>query len=163
MKSVLSTLLLSLFWVFATGTFTFLNLFIGFLIAFAAIGTAQRTLGNKRYFFRVWSWFRLGAYFIWELALSNLRLAHDILTPCHRMRSGVVGVPLSARSDAEITLLASMVSLTPGTLSLDLSSDRKTLFVHAMYISDVEQFRRRIKSGLELRILQALRAEPYEL
>lgn len=159
MKSLLSTLLLSLFWVFATGTFTFLNLLLGFLIAFMAIATAQSSLRNKRYFHRAWCWLRLTAYFLLELLQANLRLALDILTPRHRMRAGVIAIPLSVHSDAEITLLASLISLTPGTLSLDLSSDRKNLFVHAMYIADVEQFRSKIKSGLERRVLQAFRGD----
>jgi multicomponent Na+:H+ antiporter subunit E len=50
-----------------------------------------------------------------------------------------------------------MISLTPGTLSVDLSEDRKTLFVHVMFLDDVERARADIKNGLERRILEVMR------
>lgn len=50
-----------------------------------------------------------------------------------------------------------MISLTPGTLSVDLSEDRKTLFVHVMFLDDVEKARKEIKNGLESRILEVTR------
>lgn len=72
---------------------------------------------------------------------------------------GVVAIPLDARTDVEITLLANLITLTPGSVSLDLSEDRRVLYVHAMYIDggDVEAYRRSIKEGLERRVLELLR------
>ncbi len=72
---------------------------------------------------------------------------------------GVVGIPLDARTDAEIALLANLITLTPGSVSLDLSEDRRVLYVHAMYIDggDVEAYRRSVKDGLERRVLELLR------
>lgn len=72
---------------------------------------------------------------------------------------GVVAIPLDARTDAEITLLANLITLTPGSVSLDLSDDKRFLYVHAMYIDggDVEAYRRSIKEGLERRVLELLR------
>jgi multicomponent Na+:H+ antiporter subunit E len=72
---------------------------------------------------------------------------------------GVVAIPLDARTDAEIVLLANLITLTPGSVSLDLSEDRRVLYVHAMYIDggDVEAYRRAVKEGLERRVLELLR------
>ncbi len=72
---------------------------------------------------------------------------------------GVVAIPLDARTDAEITLLANLITLTPGSVSLDLSEDRRLLYVHAMYIDggDIETYRRSVKEGLERRVLELLR------
>jgi multicomponent Na+:H+ antiporter subunit E len=102
---------------------------------------------------------RFAVFYLWQMLLSNLRVAYDVVTPTHYMRPGVIAVPLEARTDAEITLLANLITLTPGTLSLDLSADRRILFVHAMYIDhgDVDKARRQIKEGLERRVLQVLR------
>jgi len=61
------------------------------------------------------------------------------------------------KSDIEITLFANLVTLTPGTLSLDVSPDRGTLFVHALYVKDAEQFRRELKNGLEKRLIEVMR------
>ena len=67
------------------------------------------------------------------------------------------GLPLDARTDAEIMLVANLISLTPGTLSLDLSEDRKLLYIHVMFLDDIEQTRRQIKEGLEKRVLEVMR------
>ena len=73
------------------------------------------------------------------------------------MRPGVIGIPLDAETDLEITMLANVISLTPGTLSLDVSEDRKTLYIHAMYVENPDDLRTEIKDGLEKRLLELLR------
>jgi len=88
---------------------------------------------------------------------SSLRVGTDILTPRHRARPGIVAVPLDARTDAEIALFANVVSLTPGSLSLEISPDRTRLFVHAMFLDDPESFRRELKQGFERRVLELMR------
>jgi multicomponent Na+:H+ antiporter subunit E len=73
------------------------------------------------------------------------------------MRPGVVALPLEAKTDGEITLLAGLITLTPGTLSLDVSADRKFLYVHSMYIDDPEREKERLKRRFEKRLLEMLR------
>ena len=63
--------------------------------------------------------------------------------------------PLDLKSDAGITVLANLITLTPGTLSLDVSPDRKTLFVHALHVEDPDAFRREVKEGFERRVKEA--------
>jgi multicomponent Na+:H+ antiporter subunit E len=89
--------------------------------------------------------------------MSNLRVARDVLTPKQYMRPGVVALPLEAKTDGEITLLAGLITLTPGTLSLDVSADRKFLYVHSMYIDDPEREKERLKRRFEKRLLEMLR------
>jgi multicomponent Na+:H+ antiporter subunit E len=100
---------------------------------------------------------RLATFFLWEIVLANLRVAYDVLTPRHHMRPGIIALPLDVISDVEITLLANLIALTPGSLSLDVSADHKVLYIHAMYIDDVEALQRRIKSSLERRVLEVTR------
>jgi multicomponent Na+:H+ antiporter subunit E len=101
---------------------------------------------------------RFICFYLWQLVLSNLRVAYDVVTPTHYMRPGVIAIPLDVQTDAEITLLANLITLTPGTLSVDLSPDRRVLYVHVMYIDhdDVEAARQQIKAGLERRVLEVL-------
>ena len=156
MKPVLWNVLLALFWAVATGAFTFTNLLLGFGVGLMILAAAQRAGGPENYLAACWRWIDLAAFFIWELFVANLRVAYDVLTPGHQMRAGVVAVPLDARTNAEIVVLTSLISLTPGTLCLDISSDRKELFIHSMYIDEVDAFRRSIKEGLERRVLRAM-------
>ena len=96
-------------------------------------------------------------FFLWELVLSNIRIATDVVMPRYRMRPAIIAVPLDVKSDAEITLLANLVTLTPGTLSIDVSEDRSVIYIHSMYSSDRARFIEVIKRGFERRVLEVLR------
>ena len=86
-------------------------------------------------------------------------MTYDVVTPTHYMRPGVIALPLDVTTDMEITLLANMITLTPGSLALDVSEDKKTLYVHEVYINngDIEAKKREIKNGFEKRILKVTR------
>lgn len=157
MKAFLSNILLAFAWVAITGLFELMNFIIGFILAYAVLWLIQSATGPSNYFLKVYQVISFGLFFGWELIEANLRVAHDVLTRHHHMRPGVVAIPLDVQTDAEITMLANLITLTPGTLSLDVSTDRKVLYVHAMYIDDVNGFRRYIKDGLERRVIEVLR------
>lgn len=106
----------------------------------------------RRTALRLWRLLGLGLYFVFDLVLSSLQVAWDVVTPRHRSRPGVLAVPLDLRSAGAVTALAHLISLTPGSLSLDVSEDGRTLFVHAMFIDDPAAARARIKTELERRI-----------
>jgi multicomponent Na+:H+ antiporter subunit E len=71
--------------------------------------------------------------FVWDLAVSNFRLAHDVLTPTDYHQVELVEVPVSDLTPTEISFLAQRITLTPGTLSCGLSEDQKSIIVHMMY------------------------------
>ncbi|HLA42991.1 MAG TPA: Na+/H+ antiporter subunit E, partial [Aggregatilineales bacterium] len=107
---------------------------------------------QSSYFKKVFQVIYFFVYFGWELLLANLRVAYEVMTPGYRIRPGIVAVPLSLKSDLEISILANLITLTPGTLSLDVSTDNRTLYVHCMFLDDVEEFRESIKQGFEKRV-----------
>jgi multicomponent Na+:H+ antiporter subunit E len=150
-------ILLALAWAALSGEFTLLNLMLGFALGFAVLLFVGPALGSSQYFAKVTRTSSFIGFFMRELVISNLRVAYDVLTPRHHMKPGIVAVPLDVRTDAEIVLLANLITLTPGTLSLDLSDDRTVLYVHTMYLDDPEELRREIKEGFERRVLEVLR------
>lgn len=158
MKIFLFNIVLALIWTAVTATFSFGNLLIGLILGYfvlLAVGPAVDSTGYTR---RVWKAFTLILFFLKELFVSSVRVAIDVMRPGFRMKSGVVDIPLDVSSDLEITLMANMISLTPGTLSLEVSDDHKELFIHAMYIDEgVDQVRNDIKNGLEKHILEVTR------
>ncbi len=95
--------------------------------------------------------------FIKELLRSSARVAVYVLRSNPPIRPGVIAIPLDCKTDLEITLLANAISLTPGTLSLDVSDDRDKLYIHAMHVNDADMLRVHIKTGLERSLLEALR------
>jgi multicomponent Na+:H+ antiporter subunit E len=139
------------------GQFNFSGFAAGFAVGYAALWITKPLYGQNSYFRRVPKVLRLICFFLWELVISNFRVLWDVVTPSHISRPGIIGIPLDARSDLEVMLVANLISLTPGTLSLDLSDDRRTLYVHVMFLDDIDQTRRAIKQGLERRVLEALR------
>jgi multicomponent Na+:H+ antiporter subunit E len=96
-------------------------------------------------------------FYLKELIRANLRVAHDALTPAHHMRPAILAIPLDATSDFEILLLVNLITMTPGSVSIDVSTDRRVLYLHAMYVSDPEAARHEIKTKLERRVLELLR------
>lgn len=150
-------ILLTLAWLALTGGFTAANFAIGFVLAIPVIWLSQRGEETTSYLVRLRRLAGFAAFFLWELLKANLRVAHDVLTPRHRMRPGVIAVPLEEVSNMQLLVLTTLITLTPGTLSLDISSDRGTLYIHAMYIDDLERFREAIRAGYERRVREVLR------
>lgn len=153
----LINILLAIAWMLLTGDLEFVNfiegLFIGYIILFISRGALQ----SNKYFKRIPKFIAFVFYFIYELVKANLIVTYDIVTPKDKMRPGIIALPLDAKTDFEITLLANLITLTPGTLSLDTSDDKKLLFVHSMYIDDIEKFKAEIKNGLEKKLLELTR------
>ncbi len=148
---------LALVWAAALGEISLSNLVVGFVLGFVVLGARSRLLGRRDHFARAIRAVEFVAFFALQLLLSSFRVAADIVTPTHRGRPAIVAVPLDVETDAEITLLANLISLTPGSLCLDVSEDRRTLYVHVMFLDDVEETRREIKEGFERRVLELLR------
>jgi multicomponent Na+:H+ antiporter subunit E len=96
-------------------------------------------------------------FFLRELVMSNLRVARDVIAWKRDSRPGIIALPLDLHSDLEITLLATFIALTPGTIPMDVSHDRKTMYIHAMFVTDPELLRQSLKQGLERRIMELLR------
>lgn len=150
-------LVLAFVWAAVLGSLSLGHLAAGFALGFAILAIAGERLGGARYVEKTIRTIEFAGFFLLEVVLASVRVAADVVTPSHRARPGIVAVPLDARSDAEITLLANLVSLTPGSLSLDVSPDHRTLFVHVMFLDDAEAFRRELKLGFERRVLELLR------
>jgi multicomponent Na+:H+ antiporter subunit E len=146
---LLLNLVLALVWMILTGQLTPLNFAIGFGLSYLLLWLVQRAAGKSIYFKKVPQVLGLTAFFVWELIIANLRVTYDIITPRHYMRPAVIAVPLDLESPAAITLLANLITLTPGTLSLDVTPDRRTLYIHSMHVRDADSFRREIKEGFE--------------
>ena len=139
------------------GQFSLAGFWVGFALGYAALWLTQTLYGKSRYFQRAPKTARLIGYFLMELMLSNLRVLWDVVTPGHISRPGIVGVPLRAKSEMEILLVANLISLTPGTLSIDLSEDRRILYVHVMFLDNPDRFRQSITDGVERRVLEVMR------
>lgn len=160
MSLVVWNFALALVWAATTEEFTAFNFGVGMLVGFGLLFLVRTVLGSGAYFRDVREIVELVLYFVWELVLSNFRMAKYTLSSIDRLRPGIVAVPLEPMTDVELTVLTNLITLTPGTLSLDVSPDHRTLYVHVMDVADPEAFRREIKEGFERKVLKALRSDP---
>lgn len=153
----LINLLLALAWVAVTGTFTLVNVAFGFALGSVALWIIRDEIRTAGYFNRIRRVLSLTALFFYELVMSTIRVAMLVLQPRIRTRPGFIAYPLTVDRDFEITLLAQLITLTPGTLSVDVSDDRRFLFIHAVDVPDAEALKADIAEGFERRIREAFR------
>ena len=149
---LLGGILLALAWAALQGEITLLNLVVGYIVGYAILallargGVMPSTLVS-----RTRHALGLAMFFTRELLHANLRVAIDVLRG-HHIEPAVVGIPLDITSDGEILLLSMLINITPGSVTIDLSDDRRTLYVHVMHMKTAEQTRREIKDGFERRV-----------
>lgn len=157
MTAVGLNLILAILWVAVSGSATFLNFLFGFIVSALAIGLIREQAEGVSYLRRVRLVLSLTALFFKELALSAWKVAILVTRRNMDLKPGIFAFPLKVDRDFEITLLANLITLTPGTLSVDVSDDRRFLYVHAIDCSDPEGAKRDIAEGFERKIMEAFR------
>lgn len=156
MNTAFVVVVLALLWCGTTGDFSGLNLLFGGLLGGTALWLLRASLAGQNGLRKVRRILSLVLVFLYELLVSALRVAALVVRPDMKrvLRPAIVAVPLSVRSDAEITLLANMITLTPGTISVDVSPDRSVLYVHALTLADRDSMIAEIKNGFEKKVAE---------
>jgi multicomponent Na+:H+ antiporter subunit E len=157
MKMFIANLFLALVWALMTEGFTLGQLLQGFVLGYLLLLFLQPLIGRSRYFEKVKQVAMFSSFFLKELIIANLRIAYHVITPSSFFKPAVIAVPLEEMTDLEATLLANVLTLTPGSFSVDLSSDRKVLYVHVMDADDPDRVRQEIKDQYEKGLLEVLR------
>jgi len=153
---------LALIWAALIGEFSLEILLAGYILGYLTLYVTRGVTGETTYFTCAARVIRFLFYFLWEMFIANLRVARDVLRPGPlRMQPRVIAIPLDRKHDVAVTLLGNVMSLTPGTLTLDVAEDRGMLFIHAMHSPDREETLQQIKDGFE-RIVFSLFEYPEE-
>ncbi len=113
---------------------------------------SRRVTAGVRIFLRPIRALDLTAFFLYELVLSNVRMALMIVNPMIKVKSTVIEIPVEVESEEELALLSDLVTLTPGTLTLDVTDDGRTLYVHVLSTEDPREVRQSIRQGLARRV-----------
>lgn len=154
-------LLLALTWMILNGEFQIQTLMAGFIIGYLVLAllVSRGLIESKTYVSKVPKVINFFFYFLNELTLANFKMAGDALKIKQNYQPGILALPLDLSTDAEIMAFSEFMTLTPGSLSLDISTDRKTLYIHVMNIDqwDSEKVKQNIKQGLEKKVQELLR------
>ncbi len=153
----LLNILLSFVWVALTGHLNYTNFLFGYILGFFILWLIERTGNDKEYFLRVPKIIIFFIRFLFEMLKANLEVAYDLITPRLFTQPGIIAYPLSSTTDFEITMLTNIIALTPGTMVIDLSDDRKIIYIHVMYLKDKEKFIEELKENTEKKLLEILR------
>jgi multicomponent Na+:H+ antiporter subunit E len=149
---LLGSLLLALAWAALQGEISPANLLVGYVVGYAILALLARGgVMPSTLVVRTAHAIGLAVFVAWELVIANFRVAGDVLRG-NRIEPAVVAIPLDVTSDGEILLLSMLINITPGSVTIDLSDDRRTLYVHVMHMRSADETRREIKGGFERRV-----------
>ena len=154
MNPVFLIIVLALIWAAISGNFSGLNLLLGGLIGGVAIWLLRDAWAGPRSTRKIRRVLSLAALFFYELMASAVRVAIVVMRPDLKsaLRPAIIAVPIALKSDAEVTLLANLITLTPGTLTVDVSADRSVLYVHVLDMGDREAVISDIANGFEKKV-----------
>jgi len=103
---------------------------------------------------RAWGWARFAGFYLKEILSSNFNIVWDVLTPDDKSRPGIIALELPPEmTDNQVLLVSNLMTMTPGTLSLELTEDRAKLLVHVLYLRDVEATREHLMKNYVHRVL----------
>lgn len=139
MRRILIVAWLTTLWVILWRDLTVANVLSGLLIGvLIELSKPWRALGQKHHSIRPGALAVFVAYFAWKLVEANVVLAREVLTPRNSIETGVIAVRLGPCSDLVVAIVANAISLTPGTLTLEVRiEDVPTLYVHVLHLHDV--------------------------
>ncbi|HLS60371.1 MAG TPA: Na+/H+ antiporter subunit E [Virgibacillus sp.] len=151
---IIVNVLMAVIWTFLQNTYTATSFIVGYMIGILILFMLRRFLVSDFYLHRVWAIIKLIMLFIIELIKANIDVIKIVLRPKLNNEPGIVAVTTRLESDAEITLLAALISLTPGTISMDFSEDSKTIYIHAIDVPDKEEMIEEIHDTFERAIME---------
>ena len=149
---LLGSLLLALAWAALQGEISPANLLVGYVVGYAILAMlAKGRVVPSTLVARTIHAINLAGFFARELLVANVRVAADVVRGT-QIEPAVVAIPLDVTTDGEILLLSMLINITPGSVTIDLSDDRRTLYVHVMHMRTADETRREIKAGFERRV-----------
>ena len=151
---ILFNFIIALLWMFLQNSFSFSNFLLGYTIGIVILFVLRRFLIFNFYIRRVWAILKLIAIFMIELTKANIDVVKIVFSPKLKNVPGIIAVETKLTTDVEITLLAALISLTPGTITMDFSADNKTLYIHSLDVPDKEQMIEEIRNSFERAIME---------
>jgi len=145
---------LALIWMLLRNEYTMVEFTLGYIVGLILLYVLRRFLYFDFYFRRVIAIFKLLILFTYKLVLSNIDVTKIVLSPKMDIQPGIIAVPTKLKTDWEVTLLANLISLTPGTLTMNFSENGRILYVHSVNVPDKEKAIKEIHESFERAIME---------
>ena len=157
MTAFVINLLLTGLWILVTADASPLNAAMGFVIGYALLAWLWPRAMGRSYIRKLPAAIVFTFYITWAVIRSSVAVASAVLFARPKIEPAFLHLSLEDLSDAEITLLANLITLTPGTVAVDLTEDRSEMILHVMFAHDPEAVRKDIKQNFERPIRNLLR------
>ncbi|MFD2704101.1 Na+/H+ antiporter subunit E [Salibacterium lacus] len=154
---IMINLLMALIWMFMNDAWTFASFISGYAIGVAVLFFLRGFFPQRFYFGWIYSVVKLILIFLKELILSAVEVVGQILQPKLKIKPGIFAMDIHLQRNWEVTVLSCLITLTPGTLVVDVSPDNKTLYIHAMHLPDTEAAKQDIRDSFEKAIQEVSR------
>ncbi|CAH1190408.1 Na(+)/H(+) antiporter subunit E [Paenibacillus auburnensis] len=154
---ILFNLLIAFLWMLLNTNSSGSSFIVGYVLGIAILLILRKSWTRPFYLRRLWAMLKLLLIFIRELVISNFVVIGHIIRPKLAIRPGIFAYETALTSAWEVTLLSCLICLTPGTLTLDVSGDGKTLYIHAIDIADAEELAAQIRGTFEQSIMEVTR------
>lgn len=154
---ILLNFFIAIVWMLLSSSMSVTSFVVGYLIGLILIFMMRRFFPGRFYTARLWAAFKLTLIFFRELTLSNISVLRLVIRPKLNIQPMIFALPTDLKHSWEITLLSSLITLTPGTIVLNVSDDQRTLYIHAIDVDDVEEAIDSIKNSFEKAIKEVSR------
>ncbi|MEG3072076.1 MAG: Na+/H+ antiporter subunit E [Peptococcaceae bacterium] len=154
---VLINLFIGFLWMFFQDDWSYISFFSGYLLGLAILFVFHRFISTKYYLFTIHAIVQLILIFIYELFTSSILVIGKTVKPKINIKPGIFALETSLQGDAEVTMLSLLITLTPGSVVVEVSPDNKVLYIHAMDIPELSDAVLRSKTKFEKAIKRVTR------
>ncbi len=151
---IVVNVIISFMWMFLSESYTFVTFLFGYILGALLLLLLNRFFPSRYYLAPIYKMVVLLIIFIRELILSNIDIVKIVYKRKPDVEPGIFALPIDVKKNWEITLLANLITLTPGTLSIAISDDQTQIFIHAMHIDDIQESINDIKNTFEKAIME---------
>lgn len=155
---ILLNVFLAFLWMFLSSNYSVSRFIIGYLLGIIVIVALRKFFNSRLYIDRIWAFIKLTILFIKELIIANVAVLKLVIQPKLTMQPAFFKYDTALTEEWEITLLSSLITLTPGTVVVHVSDDSKSLFVHVIDSNDIDETIDSIKNSFEKAILEVSRS-----
>ncbi|WP_392454179.1 Na+/H+ antiporter subunit E [Chryseomicrobium aureum] len=154
---ILLNMFIAFVWMFLSNSFSATTFIIGYILGLVMLFMLRRFFSTRFYIERVVAVAKLLLLFLKELIVSNIAVLRVILKPKMDIKPAIFELETKLTQDWEITLLSMLITLTPGTVVINISEDRTKLYVHTLDLEDVDNAVNSIRNTFEKAIMEVSR------
>ncbi len=153
MRQFILNIIISMIWAFLHTSYTASDFLVGFVLGAILICLFSSTTDQHSFYLvRVCRILKLALIFLIELVKACFQVLYQVLQPELKIKPGIIKMDISLESPEEIALLANMITLTPGTLTVEVAHDNKALYIHTLVIDDAHAICQGIRNSFEANI-----------